>query len=208
MKGNIGHLEISAFLASLLKVCGIFEHGMIPPNVNIHQLNPAIKWDAYNLRVPIEPTRISRRSQSGRSLVSIAGSGIGGSNGHVVVESPSPKCGDSSGTVAYNGRPVVILAGGLTPRSTTAIQEALAEIVSNMDSAQLPMLSLIMGRRGRQMTWRSSTVYCPDEHVGPTFGEPQFVPRVRPPLAFVFAGQGPQHIASKTNRDFLPLIFY
>ncbi|KAH9922717.1 beta-ketoacyl synthase [Fomitopsis serialis] len=46
---NCCHLEITAFLASICKVCGIMETGVIPPNVNLKVKNPAIPWDQYRL---------------------------------------------------------------------------------------------------------------------------------------------------------------
>ncbi len=195
VKGNIGHLEITAFLASLLKVCSIFSTGVIPPNVNFSTPNPAIKWDEYQLRVPVEPTPIPNRCPSKRALVSIASSGIGGSNGHAIVEAPArPKPEDES---PWTGGPILLLAAGLSPRSATAVNDSLTQIALKGDAVQLPILSAIMGRRARQMTWRSAAVFCPGEDEKPKFSTAVAVPRKRSPIVFVFSGQGPQHIASK-----------
>ncbi|KZV87149.1 ketoacyl-synt-domain-containing protein [Exidia glandulosa HHB12029] len=57
VKGNIGHLEITAFLASLCKVCSIFQTRNIPPTVNVSRLNPAIRWEDNRMRVPV-PYRV------------------------------------------------------------------------------------------------------------------------------------------------------
>ncbi|TFY50935.1 hypothetical protein EVJ58_g10823, partial [Rhodofomes roseus] len=68
VKGNIGHLEITAFLASLCKVCGLFETGVLPPNVNLAARNPAIRWDAYKLHVPLEPMVLRARDDPRKLL--------------------------------------------------------------------------------------------------------------------------------------------
>ncbi|KAH7907339.1 putative polyketide synthase [Hygrophoropsis aurantiaca] len=192
VKGNIGHLEITAFLASLCKILSIFESRIIPANVNLIHRNPAIRWDDYRLRVPLEATRISPRAPSGKFLMSMCSSGIGGANGHVVLESPSPKlpCQDES----VRGGPILLVVGGLSPRSCTAIADATVEIIgANPD--QWSSLSTISGRRARQMTWRTFAVARPDrEELHLMFPAPTLSPKVKPPVVFVFSGQGPQHI--------------
>ncbi|KAH7904616.1 hypothetical protein BJ138DRAFT_1130883 [Hygrophoropsis aurantiaca] len=192
VKGNIGHLEISAFLASLCKVLSVFESHIIPANVNLVHRNPAIRWDAYGLRVPLEATAISPRASSGKFLISMCSSGIGGANGHVVLESPSPElaCQDEP----LRGGPVLLVVGGLSPRSCSAIADVTAE-VAGTNPDQWPSLSTISGRRARQMTWRTFAVARPDrEGLQLTFPAPILSPKVKAPIVFVFSGQGPQHI--------------
>jgi acyl transferase domain-containing protein len=48
------HAEITSFLASLSKVLSIIEHRVVPPNINVGTLNPAIHWDEFGLRIPRE----------------------------------------------------------------------------------------------------------------------------------------------------------
>lgn len=185
------HLEIAAFLASLSKVLSIFETRVIPPNVNLNRPNPGIKWKDYRMRVPTDATPLPARNPSGRSLVSMTSSGIGGTNGHVVLESPP--------TVEeiFNGDrvagPVLLVAGGLSPRSATAIAEDFGNL--RVDPQELPVLSNIYGRRSRQMTWRTFSILSP-EGIPKPFAEPRSSPRVKPPVVFVFSGQGPQHFQS------------
>ncbi|THH18839.1 hypothetical protein EW146_g2208 [Bondarzewia mesenterica] len=189
VKGNIGHLEIAAFLASLSKVCSIFKYGVIPPNANLTTLNPSIKWDEYRLRVPTETTRLQLHCLDRPPLVSMCSSGIGGSNGHAVVEGPPL-------IPPYQTRepnaPVLILAGGLTPRSATLVTDDLDKLVS--ESADILAIATICGRRFRQMTWRSFSIRLPNRCADVKFMQPVLVPRVKSPIVFVIAGQGPQHI--------------
>ncbi|KAF9466964.1 polyketide synthase [Collybia nuda] len=188
VKGNIGHLEITAFLASLSKVCSIFETGYIPPNVNLRNLNPAIAWDRYRLRVPTEPTKLPARHSSGRSLISMTSSGIGGSNGHAVIEGPPVKFALTQKTTI---RPILYVVGGLSPRSASLVASDLADAVIQGEAHRLDLAS-IYGRRSRQMTWRTFAVWSPEK---PTleFPSPILTPRSKPPVVFVFSGQGPQH---------------
>ena len=128
----IRHLEIAAFLASLCKVCGIFETEKIPPNVNLTQRNPAIHWAEHRLRVPTEVEPLPSRSTSRPSLVAMTSSGIGGANGHCVVEGPpvEPRTLTEFWTPGFEA-PTLLLAGGLSPRisCTTSAPCAVVRVV-------------------------------------------------------------------------------
>jgi acyl transferase domain-containing protein len=182
-------LEITSFLASLSKVCSIFQTNLVPPNVNLNTLNPKIKWNEYQLKVATEVTPIRPRNPSKRLLVSMNSSGIGGSNVHVVLESfPNPPCETPADKL-----PVLVVAGGLSSRSAGLVAEKLADILPTCDSPS--QISAAYGRRSSQTTWRSYTIFNPHS---PTveFSPPRFISRKRPPLVFVMSGQGPQHLNS------------
>ena len=192
------HLEITAFLASLCKVCGIFETGLIPPNVNFSRPNPAIRWADFRFRVPTEVERLRVRSPGRPPLVAMTSSGIGGANGHAVIEGPPLR---TEPVPAFwlddTAAPSLLVAGGLSPRSAAAVGESL---LSNIDSESLAGLSRIYGRRARSMTWRSFAVASGSKAV--RFTEPAIIPKHRPPIVFVFSGQGTQHFHSKSNYAF------
>lgn len=61
---------------------------MIPPNIYFSRPNPAIPLDEWNMAVPtkLTPWPIT---QTGRRM-SVSGFGMGGTNGHVVLESLNP----------------------------------------------------------------------------------------------------------------------
>ncbi|OJA18266.1 hypothetical protein AZE42_05820 [Rhizopogon vesiculosus] len=189
LKGNLGHLEITAFLASLCKVCSIFKSGIIPPNVNLLNPNPAIRWEDFHLRVPLTPTSLPCQSINGRSLISLTSYGIGGANGHCVVEAPPTTDSIASFWQSDAIRtPCLLVTGGLSPRSTAAVEESLRTIEA---SDKLPSIATIFGRRSRSMPWRSYAVTSSDSPY--RFTEPVLASRTPRSLVFVFAGQGPQH---------------
>ncbi|KAJ7622843.1 polyketide synthase [Mycena polygramma] len=189
VKGNIGHTEITSFLASFSKVCGMLATNSVPPQANYKNPNPAIHWDEYNMRVATGVEEFTTRHASGKRLVSINASGLLGANGHVIVESPPPK--SSQQTVVPKGMPVLLVAAGLSPRSATTLADDLSKLASEIPD-ELASLSAIFGRRARQLTWRTAAISSPGRPF--VFPAPRFVPRGAPPLVFVFSGQGPQHI--------------
>ncbi|KAG9309602.1 putative polyketide synthase [Chiua virens] len=194
VKGNIGHLEITAFLASLCKVCLLFESGILPATANLETRNPAIDWGDFKLEVPTKSIKLDPRSTDGKYLVSINSSGIGGSNGHVVLES-YPSTSEDGEQGLHGTPPVLLMAGGLSPKSCAITATMLGEL-ANCKRDQLLALSTIFGRRARQLTWRTFRIFnsASAECLSPEFPPPILSPRVKAPLVFVFAGQGPQHI--------------
>lgn len=171
----------------------MFKTGVIAPNVNLINPNPAIKWKEYKFRVPLEPERLPCRSTSGRSLIAMTSSGITGSNGHCVVEGPprvlkAPNCFWLPGSTV----PSLLVAAGLTPRSASAISDELKNLITDHHPHSL---ARIYGRRARSLTWRSFAL-AKDGKVS-RFSEPTLIPKSTPPLVFVFSGQGPQHFQSK-----------
>ncbi|KAJ7664517.1 hypothetical protein DFH06DRAFT_985983, partial [Mycena polygramma] len=190
IKGNIGHLESAAFLASLLKVCHIVEKGIIPPVANLSSPAPSIAWDTHQLRVPIESMELTQ-SSPGISVVGLSGAGIGGSTGHIVVESAPPPLDLGGTAIAGNiNTPVTFIVGGLSPRAVSSISQSILD-AGISDFATLRALAATLSRRARQMPWRTTfTLPAPAEIPAAIM-----VASSLPPLAFIFSGQGPQNPA-------------
>ncbi|KAF8166302.1 acyl transferase domain-containing protein [Mycena galopus ATCC 62051] len=127
---------------------------------------------------------------SAQPLISIAGSGIGGSNGHVVLEAP-PKPSTFNRSAQESSLPVLVMAGGLSPRSVSTIAEQISGIFENAPHCEYAATSTILGRRSKQMNWRSYGVLTAGSSI--QFSSPQYSGRDSSPLVFVFSGQGPQH---------------
>ena len=155
--------------------------------------NPRIFWDKYRLQVPLEPTPLGCRSGSGRSIISLSSSGIGGSNGHVVVEG-APEVTVSSGHMVSD-IPILFLVGALTPRSTQSLSHSLISLLMDDTSPAALSQAVVHSRRARQHPWRSYFLFSPRSDQEPKVTTPAQAPSTPPPVIFVFAGQGPQHIS-------------
>jgi acyl transferase domain-containing protein len=90
VKSNIGHTLETAGLAGLVKSVLAMQHGVVPPSINVTQLNREIPWSDLPFYVAREPiawlrpgTQIPRRS-------AVNAFGIGGLNVHVVVDEYEP----------------------------------------------------------------------------------------------------------------------
>ncbi|TDC25342.1 NAD-dependent epimerase/dehydratase family protein [Streptomyces sp. 8K308] len=87
VKTNIGHLEAGAGIAGLIKTVLVLDRGLIPPHLNFSRPSPHIAWDDLPVTVPTTPTPWPDE----RRVAGVSSFGFGGTNAHVVLESPPPR---------------------------------------------------------------------------------------------------------------------
>ncbi|KAF8205835.1 acyl transferase domain-containing protein [Mycena galopus ATCC 62051] len=123
----------------------------------------------------------------------MSSSGIGGSNGHVVLEAPpKPELVQKSERIGSD-QLYLIVAGGLSPRSTSALADHIAETtLETASSSDYAAASTVLGRRAKQMSWRAYALATPGSKSA-QFSKPRYCGRDANPIVFVFSGQGPQH---------------
>ncbi len=86
VKGNIGHTEGSAGIASFIKVSLALHHRMLPPTVFGDSVNPRLRLGEHGLQVADGP----RQLPDDGTLGGVSSFGLGGSNAHAVLESAPP----------------------------------------------------------------------------------------------------------------------
>ncbi|KAJ6555282.1 hypothetical protein B0H10DRAFT_2201676 [Mycena sp. CBHHK59/15] len=192
VKGNVGHLEAAAFLISLLKACLILEKKIVPPTVNLSFPSPAITWAQYCLHVPTEVIPLGCCSSSGDSIISLAGGGIGGSTGHVVIGSPpATSAGADIQLVDDENVPVTFVVGGLSSRAVVHICQSIR--ANNFSDIQtMRACAVTLSRRARQSPWR--TYFTMPIPLRTEIVPPTLVPTSPSRIAFIFSGQGPQNL--------------
>jgi acyl transferase domain-containing protein len=85
VKGNIGHTEGSAGIASFIKACLALHRGVLPPTLFGDTANPALRLEAHGLRLVESPEPLPANA-----LCGVSSFGLGGSNAHAVLESAPP----------------------------------------------------------------------------------------------------------------------
>ncbi len=85
VKSNVGHLEAAAGTAGLVKALHCIEHRTVPGNIHLDTPNPNIRFDEWNLKVPTKTTPLKR---TGKLILGVNSFGFGGTNAHVILESP------------------------------------------------------------------------------------------------------------------------
>ncbi|KVK87314.1 type I polyketide synthase [Burkholderia sp. MSMB1498] len=83
VKGNVGHLDTAAGIASLLKAVLAVERRAIPPSLHLRKPNPALGLDDSPFFVPTDAQPWNDASR----VAGVSSFGIGGTNCHMVVAS-------------------------------------------------------------------------------------------------------------------------
>ncbi|KAK4868617.1 hypothetical protein LT330_006819 [Penicillium expansum] len=200
VKGNIGHTEGAAGVASLIKVVLCLENDMLVPNAGFSKLNSNIHLDKWLLRLSDKtirwPSHLPRRA-------SINSFGFGGSNAHAIVESAS----------TYLERPAALLSGlekGMpqivvfSTHDKTGIDRVAAKwgpfLQAQIDAEQnisFRDIAYTMYARRSQLSFRSFAVAGSLGQLRDALqqGLPHFLRAngtAHANLAFVFTGQGAQ----------------
>jgi len=108
-KTNVGHLEGAAGMVGLLKAVLAIQHRVVPPSLHYTRDNPHAPMAELGLAVP---TTARAWPEPERALLAgVSSFGLGGTNGHVIVEEwPGPVPAMSVGP-----EPVGVAAGGAGP---------------------------------------------------------------------------------------------
>ncbi len=91
IKANVGHTLETAGLASLVKTVLAMRHGIIPSQINVERLNPAIDWQDAPFYVPTVSTPWPEQENGAPRRAAVNAFGIGGLNVHVVLEEHQPQ---------------------------------------------------------------------------------------------------------------------
>jgi acyl transferase domain-containing protein/acyl carrier protein len=103
VKANVGHLNSAAGIAGVIRTMLSLEKKIIPPVLHFQSVNPEIPLEKSRFRIPLqaEPwSALPRRA-------GISSFGLGGTNGHCIVEQAPERC---VGGTARVFRPVVLSA--------------------------------------------------------------------------------------------------
>ncbi len=192
IKSNIGHLDIGAGVAGLIKTVLALQHGEIPPSLHFDTPNPQIDLanSPFYVNHALRPWQPARPGVPRRAGVSSFG--IGGTNAHVAVE--EAPVAEPSG----ESRPQQLLVlSAKTPTALAAMSENLAAYLETNFTTNLAdtAFTLQVGRKAFGRRWAVGAASVADAikalRGGPNGAETGGAPG---PVAFLFPGQGAQTI--------------
>ncbi len=193
VKSNIGHLDAAAGVAGLIKTVLALQHREIP--ASLHYREPNKQIDFAESPFFVNSAHRAWESESGPRRAGVSSFGIGGTNAHVVLEE-APERAVSSSTRALQLLVLSAKSGGALRNANTNLAHYLSDHpeISAADAAYTL-------QTGRRRFPHRSFVVCEsrDEAVAALSkagesGEGTVQESVSRPVAFVFSGQGSQHL--------------
>ncbi|KAJ6109226.1 hypothetical protein N7486_001460 [Penicillium sp. IBT 16267x] len=215
LKSNVGHLEGSSGIVSVIKTTLMLERGFVLPNANFEKPNEEIPMDKWNMKVPKKLVPWPK----GKIYASVNNFGFGGSNAHVILER-GPVTG---GEGATNEDPLtrrVYVVSGYDKQAAAKLGD---EIISYLHrhppiftDSLMDNMAYTLGQRRTHFNWRiavSASMHTELIDSLASIKEP-IRSTGEPTVGFVFTGQGAQWhgmgkellerypVFQKTMRDF------
>jgi acyl transferase domain-containing protein/surfactin synthase thioesterase subunit/acyl carrier protein len=190
VKTNIGHLEQTAGIASLIKTALALRHGKIPPSLNFHKPNPKIDFadSPFFVNTECREWRDRPRRAAVNSL------GLGGTNAFLVLEQAP-----AAAVQAAEQRPLHLFA--VSARSEAGLRRLIADHRAALEREEAPLADICFTATcGRQhFAKRHFAVAGSSAELQERLGEDAPRPNGsahgadRPRLAFLFSGQASQY---------------
>ena len=194
LKANIGHLDVAAGVAGVIKTVLALEHRELPPLVNFHSPNPQLDLEHSPFVASAQGCAWTPEGTPRRAAVSAFG--IGGTNAHIVLEeAPEPAASKSL-------REAHLLV--LSARTEASLEQAtanLAEFLSSRPDLRLGDAEWTLQAGRRAFSHRRAVVVRDGVQAVDMLRNPQRPPILTGvheggarPVAFLFSGQGSQHV--------------
>ncbi len=197
VKSNIGHLDAASGVAGLIKAILCLQNKAIPPTVHYTSANPELHLE----NTPFVIANAYTPWESDTPLrAGVSSFGVGGTNAHVVVE-------EAPATAALAGTPRGPQVLLLSARTRESLQDAKAELAAELardEDLSLPDVAFTLAhRRTHEVRMAAvvadradaAAVLSAAEHDNFWVGEaPAGITPGSGQAAFVFPGQGSQHV--------------
>lgn len=191
IKSNIGHLDVAAGIAGLIKTVLAFQHEQLPPTLHYEQSNPEIDFVNSPFYVVDQPTPWPKMDTPRRAGISAFG--MGGTNAHVILEE-SPQV-----DLPSTSRPYQLLT--LSAKSETALATQAAQLAKHLQQKRpyLPDVAytLINGRADfshRHVIVADTLDHAATQLLNAKAGFKRHLKTADPSLVWMFPGQGAQFV--------------
>lgn len=191
LKGNFGHFNIAAGIIGLIKTALVLRNGIVPSTMHLQQVNPQLGLDGSRFFIADRQLRLD---MSQPRYAAVSAFGMGGTNSHIVLRShqSSPQPEPSAVT-----RPQLFTFSAKSDEALDRMTTRLADLFQSMpetsmaDAAYtslvarplLPVRGAVVARHAAEAVARLKAL---------DFPRGRYIKR--PPLAFVFGGQGTQRL--------------
>ncbi|QGZ37685.1 amino acid adenylation domain-containing protein [Pseudoduganella flava] len=193
LKSNIGHLDIAAGVAGLIKAAEVVKRGVIPPSINYSAPNSNIDFAATPFHV--NDTLRDWPDNGAPRRAGVSSFGIGGTNAHAILEQAPARHGVASVRPAH-----LIVLSAKTP---AALERQIGRIGAHLrDHPDIDLAdaayTLQVGRREYEYraalavrgTADAAAALTPDSRRIQGAGAVRHAPKV----CLMFPGQGAQHV--------------
>lgn len=193
VKTNIGHLDVAAGSAGLIKTILSVKNRQIPPSLHFKEPNPEI--DFTNGPLYVNTTLKDWKSETNLLRAGVSAFGVGGANAHVILEeAPEPQF--SSSTRKYE----LLLLSARTAGSLQKMTFNLSEFLKHNKDLNLADVCFTLQVGRKEFPYRRKIVCNNIDEAISALSDPQKsnagiykLNSEHPPVIFMFSGLGAQY---------------
>ncbi len=194
VKTNIGHLDVAAGMAGLIKAALVVREGVIPPSLNFDRPSPLIDFQNSSFFVN---TRSMNWKSSVPRRAGVSAFGVGGTNAHAILEQPPQQVAESSRRKFH-----LIPISARSDHALNQRQHDLGQFLSEHRDTPLADLAFSCQHR-RSFRHRQFFVaetldqldsLLQETTVSSAIGSAPIASGSHAPVVFIFPGQGAQHL--------------
>jgi len=164
VKTNIGHLDVAAGMASLIKTTLVLQHKTIPPSLHFDEPNPAIDFENSPFYVNAQLRSLPKGETPCRA--GITSLGVGGTNVHMILEEAplnQIQYVEQLGDNVINQAQLIVVSA----KTSSALSQAcinLAEQLNDPPSSELADVAYTLQVGRNAFAWRGVFVCKNVEH--------------------------------------------
>ena len=149
-KANMGHADVAAGIAGLIKAALALHHGVIPPTPHFEKANPALELE----RTPFRVSATEEGWPTGELVhwAGVSSFGIGGTNVHVCLRTAVQSGGSYHTSVNQAESPRIF---PLSAKSDAALENSVRRLCDFVEvNAELPLASAALTLQAGRRTYR------------------------------------------------------
>jgi acyl transferase domain-containing protein len=191
VKGNIGHTDVAAGVASFIKTCLAAYYKRIPPTISYFKPNPYFDFENSPFFIQNEE---KVWNEDKPLIMGVSSFGIGGTNAHVVVEEHVI---EKKLENTISEWPALILLSAKSEKTLNRRRQDLIEFLHTKPGLDLDDVAFTLGTGRNHMPTRS---FCIADNVNDIIGQrctfsPGEADKLISGIAFMFPGQGSQYVS-------------
>ncbi|HSZ28518.1 MAG TPA: type I polyketide synthase, partial [Pseudonocardiaceae bacterium] len=202
VKSNIGHTQAAAGVAGVIKVVQAMRHGLLPKTLHVNEPSPHVDWSAGAVTPLIDTIPWPQNGHPRRAGVSSFG--ISGTNAHLILEAP-PTTKHTPDTSEPITRPASTL-WPVSAKSEQALREQAAQLhtfVTTHPDLDITGMGHTLATTRTHFDHRAVVVGSEREELLAglrALAQGEYAPNIvqgtprEGKLAFLFTGQGSQHV--------------
>ncbi|ASQ45544.1 type I polyketide synthase [Legionella clemsonensis] len=205
VKGNIGHTDVAAGMAGLIKVSLSLYHRIIPPMINFQKSNPNIALENSPFYINTQPIEWKKTNSSKRHA-GVSAFGVGGTNTHMILGEYIPK----EKAIASTSDQLFILSA----KTSAALEENTEKFLKHLSlydestlPSYLPKVAYTLQTGREDFQWRRIAVGKTFAEIQKSFSQSKLHQYTEQPphsIIFMFPGQGMQYhqMAAQLMQEF------